>query len=90
MTAPAIHAGFVRPPVETPGGTGLLNASTNSAADVNRSAGTFARAFVIAASTDAGTVPRTVRSAGTGSTACRAMIACDVGPWKGGFPASIS
>ncbi len=41
---------------------------------------------MIAASTGAGTVERTVRRPGTGSTACLAMMACTVGPWNGGLP----
>ena len=52
--------------------------------------GTLASAFSIARSSSSGTVCRTVRKLGTGSTSCRAMIAGAVGPRNGGSPASIS
>ena len=65
-------------------------ACANSAAPAWRSAGTFANAFSTARSTPGETVSRTVRMGATGSTACRARIACAVGPVNGGAPVSIS
>ncbi len=66
IAVPAIQAAWqrLRRPAVGGGGTGLLKASTNCAAEVNRSAGTLASALVMAASTDGGTVERTVRSVG--------------------------
>ena len=47
-------------------------------------------ACMMAASTVWGTVWRTTRRLGTGSTECRAMTAWEDGPVKGGWPISIS
>jgi hypothetical protein len=60
------------------------SASRKRCIEAKRSAGTFAIAFMIAPSTACGTVWRTTRRLGTGSSECRAMIAWDDGPVKGG------
>ena len=59
-------------------------AAANCSAPGNRSAGTLASARVMACSTFGGTVVRTVRSDGTGSTAWRAMMpwAVGAGEWR--------
>jgi hypothetical protein len=72
------------------GGASADSALTSSPAVANRSAGTLAAALTIAASSPGETVPRTMRRDGTGSIACRAMIACAFAPVNGGWPASIS
>ena len=64
--------------------SGVANASRNCRIEPKRSAGTFAIAFMMAPSTACGTVWRTTRRLGTGSSECRAMIAWDDGPVKGG------
>jgi hypothetical protein len=69
--------------------TGASSARANSAALVNRSAGERANARVIACSIPSET-SRIVRRCGTGSLKRFAMMACAVGPVKGGSPASIS
>src|SRR5437667_9016666 len=69
---------------------GFCNASANSAVVGNRSAGVLARARRIASSTASGIVVRTIDGGDTMSSEWRAMIACAVGPEKGGAPTSIS
>ena len=69
---------------------GRSNASRQACTVANRSDGTLASARSIVAATAWVTVGRAVRSAGTGSMACRAISTCVVGPLKGGLPASIS
>ena len=66
------------------------SARASSAADANRSAGTGASAFRIAASTASDTVGRTARTLGAGSVSRFTSIACVVAPVYGGSPASIS
>ena len=69
---------------------GDSSASRNCWIEAKRSAGSFAMARMIAPSTAGGTVWRTIRRLGTGSSECRAMTAWDDGPVKGGWPISIS
>src|SRR5437667_1163974 len=69
---------------------GADNASPNSAAVRKRSAGVFSSALRIAASTETGTVLRTVRIGRGESTRRRAITACDDDPVTGGSPANIS
>ncbi len=69
---------------------GAVRAAAKSAAVGNRSAGAFASTRVTACSSQPGTVSRTVRRRGTGSSACRARIAWADQPVKGRSPASTS
>ena len=70
--------------------TQRVTARANSAAELNRSAGTRASACRMAWSRDAGMAGRTRRT-GAGSPVRRlAMIAWGVGPVNGGSPESIS
>ena len=66
------------------------SAVANSAADANRSPGSFANALASAPSTGSGTSDRRERSGSSGATTCCAMTDCGVGPTNGGSPASIS
>ena len=59
------------------------SAARNRSIEAKRSAGTFAIAFMMAPSTAGGTVWRTTRRLGTGSSECRAMMAWDDGPVNG-------
>ena len=56
----------------------------------NRSAGVFSSACMTASSTSSGTDDRTTCRLGTTSIECRAMIAMELGPVKGGCPIRIS
>ena len=71
-------------------GPGAPNASLNSLAEPQRSAGSFCSAVRIAASMAADTVGRLVRSGGACSVSTLATMAWELGPVKGGSPASIS
>ena len=64
--------------------------AANAAAVGKRSAGALAIARTTLCSTAMGTVSRTVRSGGTGSSAWRARSPWGVGAVNGGWPASIS
>ena len=66
------------------------SAWANSIAVPNRSAGTRASARCNARSAASGTLGRTRRTLGTGSTKRLATMACGVGPVYGASPASIS
>src|ERR1041385_8024019 len=66
------------------------SASTNSLTVANRSAFDLAMAARMAASTGTGTVARTVRMGGTGSTRCRAMTACAVVAPHGGQAVQVA
>ena len=67
-----------------------VSASLNSRAEPQRSAGSFCSAVMIAASAAGGTVGRLGRSGGGCSVSTLATIAWELGPVKGGSPASIS
>ena len=69
---------------------GIPKISMNAPADCGRSAGTFPIAAKIACSTSSGTLCLTMRTLGTASMACLAMIMAPFFPVKGGSPASIS
>ena len=69
---------------------GLASAAANSAAVAKRSAGSFSSAVSTAASTCGGMVCRCEVSDRGVSVTTRAMMACAVGPMKGGSPQSIS
>ena len=93
------RVGAVAPATEAGSGavarTGLVaaaepSARANSSAEPNRSAATGASARATAASTCSGTLGRAWRTRGTSPLNRFAMIACAVGPVKGGSPASIS
>ena len=62
------------------GCAGAVRASVNAAIEAKRSAGAFARALSSAWSTPGGTVGRSRRTAGTGSTITFAIRAWAVGP----------
>ena len=66
------------------------SASLNSRADPQRSAGSFCSAVRIALSAAGETVGRLALSAGGCSVRTLATMACELGPVKGGSPASIS
>ena len=66
------------------------SASANSAADPNRSAGSFSSAVSTAASIAGGMVCRCGRMGRGVSVSTRATIACAVEPVNGGSPVSIS
>src|SRR5258705_13053021 len=69
---------------------GLFNASANSCADANRSAGVFSSARETAIATWAGTCRLTVASGRGSSVISRATTARVVPPVNGGSPDSIS
>ena len=66
------------------------SASANSAAEPNRSAGSFSSAVITAASTCGGMVWRWGRMGRGDSVSTRATMACAVEPLNGGSPVSIS
>ena len=66
------------------------SASANSAAVVKRSAASFSRPCITAASTCGGTALRCAVIARGCSESNRATTACTLGPVKGGSPTSIS
>jgi hypothetical protein len=78
------------PYVTTAGVAGLPSASANCAAVANRSAGSFASARRMHASTWGGMVSRTMRGGAGRSLITLATIACTVAPVNGGAPVSIS
>jgi hypothetical protein len=82
MIGVEVEARVIRP--------GSRRALANSAAEVNRSAGSLASAVSTASSTAAGTVSRTREGAIGFSVIILATIACAVLPVKGGSPVSIS
>src|SRR5439155_18996285 len=69
---------------------GAFNASANSTAVGNRSAGVFDSARRIASSVASGIVSRTIDGGDTMSREWRAITARAVGPVNGGSPTSIS
>ena len=71
-------------------GAALNSAAANRAGFVKRSAGFFAIARTIAASTLSGTESRTTRIEGTAAARCFAMTDCADGPVNGTSPDSIS
>ena len=75
-------------------GEGAAGAATSASANcsvvANRSAGSFAIALVIAASTAGGTFGRTSRIEGIRSIDWRARITCGEEPANGGSPMSVS
>ena len=69
---------------------GRVSAWRQSSIDAKRSAGVLASARSTASITETGSVGHAALTDGTGSSACRVMIAIAVGPVNGALPASIS
>ena len=93
VVTPRAAGGTVRPaaagtanPVVAPD----CSAAAKSAALLNRSAGSFASARPIAASTPEGIVGLSVAAEGAGAFITLASTACALGPVNGGSPTSIS
>ena len=88
--ATAVHMNCRRLKVVACSGTAAVKARAKSPAELNRSAGTFARAFSVARSIARGMVSLTTRSFTGFSVSSFAIIACAVAPVTGGSPAIIS